>query len=123
MAKIAYKINTENPNIPHGFIIDHFETTEQVVEGYIVVDKHIFSVLLENNVNLMRSHENTVVGIKGAHPELPEFPRRSNREAEPVDQTLMAEKKRLAEEAAAKEKEEMQLFHQFMEWKKSQQGS
>lgn len=122
MTKIAYKTNVDNPNLPHGFIIDHFETTEQSVEGYVVVDSVVFSQLLANNVNLMRLHEN-VSGIKGAHPELPEFPRRSNNEAEPVNQTLMAERKRLAEEAAAKEKEELKLFHQFMEWKKSQQGS
>lgn len=121
MSKIAYKINTDNPNLPTGFITDHFETTEQIVEGYIVVDKSVFSQLFENNINLMRAHEN-VGGIRGAHPELPEFPRRANREAEPVDQSLMAERKRLAEEAAAKERQDLQLFQQFLEWKKSQQA-
>lgn len=124
MKKIAYKMNTEsdNPNLPNGFIIDHFETDENIVEGYIVVDKQIFSQLFQNNVNLMRSHESKV-GIVGAHPELPEFPRRSNREAEPVDQSLMTERKRLAEEAMNKEKQDLELFQQFLAWKKSQENS
>lgn len=124
MTNVAYKLNSDNPNLPIGFITDSFETEESAVEGYHVCSKEVFSTLLAGNVDLMRSFENRVIGIKEAHPNLPEFPRRSNQGAEPVDQVLMAEKKKQIEDAMkaqAQNQADAELFQQFLAWKRSQE--
>lgn len=122
MTKIAYKTNTTNPNLPNGFIIDHFETDQDMVEGYIVVDKAIFSQLLANNIPLMREHE-TNKGITSAHPNLPPVPRKPNEAAEPVDHATMTQIKKEIEDrkkAAQQDQADAALFQQFLEWKRSQ---
>lgn len=122
MKNIAYKTSQGNPNLPNGFITDHFETDEDAIEGYTVVDKNVFSQLLQNNVMLMRSHE-TSQNIKGAGPGTPPFPRIPNRLAEPTDHSIIEARKKEVEEAKKKSQQETadaELFKQFLAWKKSQ---
>lgn len=119
MTKIAYKVNTTNPNLPQGFIVDHFETEQDMVEGYIIVDQPTFQKLIHNNVALMRQHE-VSLGIQGAPQGIPIHPRRDASEAQPVDHAMMEERKKVAEQHAA----DARLFQEFMAWRKSQsQGS
>jgi hypothetical protein len=122
MKKIAYKVNQNNPNLPTGFITEHFETDEDAVEGYLVVSKDVFSQMLVNNISLMRTHESTKLGVSGADPRFPGHMQRPNHEAEQIDASLMAAKKKEMEEKLKKNKENMELFAQFLEWKKSQDG-
>lgn len=125
MKNVAYKTMQNNPNIPDGFIIDHFETDQDVVEGYKVVSKATFDQLLMNNVDLMRAHENKK-NVTSAHPNLPPVPQKSNNAAEPADPSIVAKiKKDIADRAAAikQDQEDAALFQQFLEWKRSQQGS
>jgi hypothetical protein len=122
MKNVAYKTISGNPNYPNGFIIEHFETDQDAVEGYVVVDKSIFSQLLANNVAMMRMHESNN-GIQSAHPNLPPVPRKPDSAAEPADQVLMAKIKQdleNAQKASQPSPEDLALFQQFMEWKKSQ---
>jgi hypothetical protein len=119
MKNVAYKTIQNNPNLPNGFIIDHFETDDDTVPGYTVVDKNVFSQILANNVTIMRMHE-TSKGIKAADPNQPTNPPRPNNEAQPVDQALMAEKKKEIAQKAAAVAENAALFKQFLAWKASQ---
>lgn len=116
MKNVAYKTIQNNPNLPNGFIVDHFETDEDKVEGYVVVSKDSFSQLLANNVSLMRTHE-TNKGISAADPVQPAHRARPNEHAEPVDPTLKAQQ--LAAEHAAQQKssENRVLFEEFLAWK------
>lgn len=122
MTNIAYKVNTDNPNLPTGFIVDSFETDESAVEGYHVCSKEVFSTLIANNVALMRAFE-TRNDIKEAHPNLPEFPRRPNQQAEPVDPTITAQIKKQIEDLQKQQSQsqaDAELFQQFLAWKRSQ---
>ena len=115
MKNVAYKTMQNNPNLPNGFIIDHFETDDDVVPGYIVVDKNSFTQILENNVTLMRMHE-TNKGIMVADPSQPPHPVRPNEQAEPADVNMLtARQKTMAQNQA-----DMDLFKQFMALKASQ---
>ena len=109
-----------NPNIPNGFIIDHFETDDDVVPEYIVVDKDVFSQLLLNNVAIMRQHEKDVKGIVAADPSSPPRPQRQNHEAEPADMNIIAARQKEMEQIAEKNQADVELFKQFMAWKASQ---
>lgn len=117
MTKVAYKVNTTNPNLPNGFVIDHFETEQDQVEGYLVVDKDVFQRLLLNNVTTLRQHEMTQ-GIVGG-PGTPLATLRPASEAQPIDQALMEQKKKAYEEELAKRQADAELFQQFLAWKKS----
>lgn len=122
MTKIAYKINTTNPNLPHGFVVDHFETDQDTVEGYAVTNKDSFDQLLKNNVTLMRMHE-VNNGISGAHPYQPAHPQRPNHEAEPADTNIITARQKAIEEhqkTMQQDKEDAKLFQEFLAWKRSQ---
>jgi hypothetical protein len=119
MTKIAYKVNTSNPRLPNGFIIDHFETDQDTVPGYTVVDMATFQVLLNNNVALMRQHE-TNIGILAAPHDAPPHPQRPAHEAEPVDHQIVEQRKQELKQNT----QDHELFKEFMAWKRSQgQGS
>lgn len=125
MKNVAYKTMQNNPNIPDGFIIDHFETDSDVVEGYIVVNKFAFEQLLANNINLIRAFE-AKKGTSVAHPNLPPVPVKANSVAEPADPAIIAKIKQEIEDRKKAEQQnqaDAALFQQFLEWKRSQQGS
>ncbi len=115
MTKVAYRVNTTNPNLPNGFIMDHFETDQDAVAGYTVVDASVFEKLLQNNVQLLRQHE-VNKGVQPAPHDAPPHYQRPASEAEPVDNVIMEQRKaEIAQNTA-----DMTLFKQFMEWKRSQ---
>jgi len=118
MKNIAYKTSQNNPNLPNGFITEHFETDEEAVEGYTVVDKNIFSQLLENNVNLFRGHE-VNRGIIGIDPSIPEPALRPADHAEPADTKIMEDINKVRQENKA----DAQMFQQFLEWKRTQSSN
>jgi hypothetical protein len=119
MTKIAYKTNTTNPNLPNGFIIDHFETDQASVPGYTVVDVVTFQALLNTNIKLLRQHE-TNIGILAAPHDAPPHAKRPAHEAEPVDSQLMEQKKQEIKQNT----QDHELFKEFLAWKRSQgQGS
>lgn len=118
MKNIAYKTNTINPNMPIGFVIEHFETDEDSLEGYLVVNKETFSQVMINNVSLMRTYE-TRGGIAAADPRQPGPLPRKNEEAQPADRTMMAEKEKQIQQTT----QDAELFMQFLEWKRSQGGT
>lgn len=122
MKNIAYKTIENNPNFPNGFIIEHFETDEEVLEGYNIVDKTVFSQLLLQNVNMMRAFESQN-NITGAHPNVGPVPLTPNNMAQPVDTAIMAAKKKEIEDIKKAKDEERELFKQFLAWKKSQESS
>lgn len=122
MKNVAYKTAEANPNFPNGFITEHFETDDEAVEGYTVVDKTVFSQLLIQNVNLMRSFE-TQNGITGAPSHIPPVPLVPNNMAQPADPAIMAAKKKELEDIKKAKDEEKELFKQFLAWKKSQESS
>jgi hypothetical protein len=115
MTNVAYKVNTTNPNLPNGFIIDHFETDQSTVPGYLVVDSATFSTLLKNNVTLMRIHE-TNKGVNAAPHDAPPHYQRPASEAEPASNDMMAQKQQAIQQSQA----DAALFAQFMAWKNAQ---
>jgi hypothetical protein len=123
MKNVAYKTIQNNPNMPNGFIVDHFETDEDKVEGYMVVSAASFTQLLANNVTLLRTHEINK-GITGADPAQPAHMARPNEHAEPVDPTLKAQQQAAAEAAAKaqqqKQDENSALFQEFLAWRNAQ---
>jgi len=70
MKYIAYKTAQNDPNLPNGFITEHFETDQATLEGYTVVTLEVFNALYQNNVNLVRKAE-ADRGIIPQHPALP----------------------------------------------------
>lgn len=54
---IAYKVSKGAPNLPDGFVIEHFETTADNLEGYQVTSKEGFSNILANNGALYQQWE------------------------------------------------------------------
>lgn len=118
MKNVAYKVNTTNPNIPNGFITDHFETDQDIVEGYLVVDQTTFQALIQNNVELLRKHE-VNAGVQDVTFGIPVHTRRPAEEAQPVSAEIMAERKKAIEQNLSDAK----LFQEFLSWKKSQQDS
>jgi hypothetical protein len=122
MKNVAYKTMQNNPNIPDGFIVEHFDTDEDAVEGYTVVSVEMFSQLLMNNVTLMRAHEKSVKGIEPAHPNNPPRPVIPNEKAEPADMNIIAARQKEMQQAVEQNKADTELFKQFMAWKKSQES-
>lgn len=115
MKNVAYKVSKGNPNLPDGFITEHFETDQDVEEGCIIVSNSTFSVLLENNVSLFRSFEASK-GIVTADPNATPPPLRPASDAQPINQEIMAQKQAEMQQSIA----DAELFKQFLAWKKSQ---
>jgi hypothetical protein len=116
MKNVAYKTIQNNPNFPDGFIIDHFETDDDVVEGFVVVNKEVFSQLLLNNITLMRAYERNTKGIVEAHPNNPPRPIIANDKAEPASINVITERNKAIQQNQA----DVELFKQFLAWKSSQ---
>lgn len=85
MKNIAYKVAQGIPNLPDGFVIEHYETNDDTVEGYLVVPKAQFQYILDNNIPLFRAFE-AARGIVTGDPNAPPPLRRSNSEAQRVPQ-------------------------------------
>jgi len=124
--KIAYKTAKNLGDVPDGFIIDHFETTDNQVEGYTVVNQEVFSQLLANNVALIRSKENSKIDKTAPPPQSIAQNNASSikphTHAEPVDHQLMAQKIKEMEDRRKATEEELALFQKFLEWKRSQES-
>lgn len=116
MKNVAYKTMQNNPNVPNGFIVDHFETDEDKVEGYTVVPLSVFSQLLANNVTLLRQHESNK-GIMGADPAQPGHLAKTNDQAVPVDPAMKAAQQAAEQAAQQKSAEHAALFEEFLAWR------
>jgi hypothetical protein len=113
MKKIAYKVSINNPNLPNGFIVEHFETENDSEEGYFIASIESFSVLIANNATLIKKFEES----KGIS-YLEKAPRESlsNRTPQALSPELVAEAKKIKED----KQKEIELFQQFLAWKNSQ---
>ena len=67
MSNIAYKTAQNDPNLPDGFITEHFETDQESLPGYNIVTLDVFNQLFQNNIPLMRAKEKSN-GIVTADP-------------------------------------------------------
>ncbi len=115
MTNIAYKVSSGNPNLPDGFVLDHFETEESSVEGFIVVNKAVFDTVFANNVNLLKAHE-AKKGIVTADLAAPPPPLRPASDAEPISQSVLLQQQKMVEQ----ETKDAALFREFLAWKQSQ---
>lgn len=121
MKNIAYKVSKDNPNLPDGFITDHFETDKDSEEGYLIAPLGLFNKLLENNIELYRNFEKAK-GIITADSNAPAVTPRPAEEAQTV---AAAAPQSVAEAAAAQAANanvanNAQLFAEFLAWKQSQ---
>lgn len=57
MGFIAYKVSKGNPELPDGFITDHFEVTTPILEGYTVVSLEAFNSIFQGNATLLQAFE------------------------------------------------------------------
>jgi hypothetical protein len=115
MKNIAYKTAQGIANLPDGFILDHIETDQDAVEGYTVVSKEAFSVLMANNVPLFRNFEKSR-GVLPADPNAPPPVQKTNSDAQPHPPEVLAAFKKAQEDAS----NNAQMFQQFLAWQKSQ---
>ena len=106
---IAYKTAQNDPNLPSGFITEHFETDKDVVEGYTVVSLEVFNALFANNVTLIRQAE-AAKGIVTVHPSTPAPTQRSNNEVEHVPDDYVPPAPTNPDPNNA------ELFNQFLAW-------
>lgn len=106
MSYIAYKTAFNDPDLPNGFITEHFETSEPTLEGYNVVSLEVFNGLFQNNISLMRTLEKSK-GIVTITPNLPPLPLRQVSEVEHVPSNFSSEPSP-SDNAA--------LFQQFLAW-------
>jgi hypothetical protein len=109
MANIAYKTAHNDPNFPDGFITEHFETNENVLEGYTVVSLEVFNALFQNNIPLIRKFEavNNVVTI---HPDTPSPVLRPASDAEHVPANFVPPA------PTTPDANSTELFNQFLAW-------
>lgn len=118
MKNIAYKTAQGIANLPDGFITDHIETDQDVLEGYTVVSKATFDALLANNVTLYRNFEKSR-GVLPADPNAPKPVPKTNNDAQPHPPEVLEAFKKVQQEASAN----AIMFQQFLAWKKSQGSS
>ena len=114
MTKIAYKLAKDDPTLPNGFVIDHFETENSTEEGYIVTSKENFSLILSNSANLYLNYERN----KGIVLDTGKMTEPVKKVAEPLTKSQIAE-----EVSDSKKAEEEELFKQFLAWKASQSNN
>lgn len=114
MSYIAYKTAQNDPNLPNGFITEHFQTDKDTLEGYNVVTLEIFNALFQNNAVLVRKAE-AARGIVTQNPNTPPPVPRSVSEVEhvPPDFVPPAPAAPTTPEATAANAE---LFNQFLAW-------
>lgn len=108
MVYIAYKTAQNDPNLPNGFITEHFQTDKDTLEGYNVVTLEIFNALFQNNTDLVRKAEATR-GVVTQNPNTPTPVLRSAAEVEQVPSNFVPP----AQTAGPPNAE---LFNQFLAW-------
>lgn len=113
MKNMAYIVAQGIPNLPNGFILDHFETDQDTLDGYFVAPKDVFDMLLAHNVTLYRDFEKSR-GVVTADSTLPSPPQRPAHEAIPWSPT----QEQL--DQLTQQQSDTALFQQFLQWKKSQ---
>jgi len=106
MKYVAYKTALNNPNLPNGFITDHFETDQETVDGYVVVTLDSFNQLFKNNVALIRQSEASRK-IVTVHPDTPAPVLRHASEAEHVPNDVSP---------PTQDQANAELFNQFLAW-------
>lgn len=117
MKNVAYKTTKDAPGLPDGFVTEHFETDEDVEEGYSIVSKDNFAILLANNISLLQNYESSTKGIiaASAAPPAPD----TTRVAQPVSEETKAARQKVLDEQA----KNAELFAQFLAWKASQSST
>lgn len=108
MTYIAYKTAQNDPNLPNGFITEHFQTDKDTLEGYNVVTLEIFNALFQNNAVLIRKAEATK-GIVTQNPNAQTPVPRAVSEVEQVPSDFVPP-------APAVNVASAELFNQFMAW-------
>lgn len=108
MKYIAYKTAQNDPNLPNGFITDHFETDEEVLDGYQVVTLDVFNTIFQNNVTLVRQAE-AQRGVVTIHPNTPVNDPRPASTVEHVPDDYVPPQTQTVEQNA-------ELFNQFLAW-------
>ena len=111
MKNIAYKVAKGDPNLPDGFITEHFETDQESLEGYSIAPLEVFNVLFQNNAALIRVAE-VARGVVPAEPNQMQ-PQRMITVAEPVPQAIPVQAEPVPEQPSSNNTE---LFNQFMAW-------
>ena len=109
MKNVAYKTAQNDPNLPNGFITEHFATDQDVVEGYLVVSLDVFNALFQNNIILLRQFENSR-GIRTVHPDTPAPVLRPATDAEHVPANFVPPV------PAGPDPNNAELFNQFLAW-------
>ena len=118
MKNIAYKVSQGNPNLPDGFVTDHFETDETAIEGYSIIPQAAFQTVLDNNIFLYRNFEKGN-GIVTSDKVTVPTPIKPDSEAQlPSPESIAATQKALKEQA-----DSAALFQQFLAWKASQSSN
>lgn len=118
MKNVAYKVVSNSQVLPDGFITDdHFETDQDVEEGYLVLPKDQFNALFANNVNLLRAFERSKGVVAVDTPNHPVTPV-PERVAERLSPEALAQQNALVSQNA----QNVELFQQFLAWKNSQSG-
>lgn len=107
--RIAYKTAQNDPNLPNGFITEHFETDKETLEGYTIVSLEVFNALFQNNVVLMRQFENAR-GIRTVNPSTPTPALRNASEAQQVPADFVPPA------PPGPDPNNTELFNQFLAW-------
>ncbi len=107
MKYIAYKTAKNDPNFPDGFIVEHFETDKDALEGYSIATLEVFNLLFQNNVTLVRKAE-VDRGVVTQNPNAPLPVLRPASDAEIVPSDLGNPGS--SQDTAA------ELFNQFLAW-------
>lgn len=108
MKYIAYKTAKNDPNLPDGFITEHFETDQETLEGYNVVTLDIFNAIFQNNVLLIRSME-AAKGVVTVNPNTPTPILRPASDAEHVPANFTPP-------TTNTDPNSVELFNQFLAW-------
>ncbi len=115
MKNVAFKVSFGDPNLPNGFITDHFGTDENSVDGYQIAPLEVFNNMIQNNITLVRQWEATQ-GVIPADPNAPPVKPRSPNEAQHLPPDLVAKNDAQVQQSVA----DAQLFQQFLAWKRAQ---
>lgn len=116
MRYIAYKIAVGNPNLPAGFVTQHFEVSTPTLDGYLVAPLEAFNAIFQNNITLYRNME-AANGVTPADPNAAPPAQRAASEAQPVPQAVVDAADQLAKKNATQSANNVALFTEFMAWK------
>jgi len=114
MKYIAYKTALNDPNLPNGFITEHFETTEPTLEGYQVVPLDVFNKIFQQNILLIRAAEAARGVVPVTHNMSPPTPRPAL-EAEPLPADFVSPTQ-TSPTTSTNDPASQQLFSEFLAW-------